>query len=211
MFTTRKPIEVLITAVLIVSIFVVGLVQRKDTRLSPTYSKPLPVAAIPSPTDIPQPSVHTFAMESPEGSKTLTLERVESSGLPLHSVFVHTGSDQTEQIIMNSSTLYQNLSIPFNSWSPDTLYFFLKETTSDAADYFVFQSSGEPFSDDTRALSVQELFREQVEGYTIEDVTGWASESLLLVNTKETDGDGKVSFWFDVPSQTFMQLGTYFK
>lgn len=211
MFTAKKTIEVLITVALIASLIVFGLFQRKDSQTQPLYSKPIPVAAIPSPTYIPSPRVHTFEMESPEGSKTLTVERVDSSGLPLHSVFVHTKSDQTGQRIMNSSTLYQSLSIPFNTWSPDTVYFFLKEKTPHEEDYLVFRSSGELFSDDARALSVRQLFREKVEGYTIEDVTGWAGPTLLVVNTKAVDGDTKVSFWFDVPNQTFIQLGTYFK
>jgi hypothetical protein len=91
------------------------------------------------------------------------------------------------------------------------VYFFLKEKTPHEEDYLVFRSSGELFSDDARALSVQQLFREKVKGYTIEDVTGWADPTLLVVNTKTVDGDTKVSFWFDVPNQTFIQLGTYFK
>jgi len=211
MSNARKTIDILITVALVASLVVVGWVQRNDSQTQPLYSKPIPIAAMPSPTNIPQPRVRTFEMESPEGSRLLTLERVESSGLPLHSVFVHTKLDQTERRIMSSSTLYENLSIPFNTWSPDTVYFFLQNSTPQQNDFLVFQSSGEPFSNDERALSVQQLFRGNVEGYIIEDVTGWASENLLLVNTKEADGDEKVSFWFEVPSQTFIQLGTYFK
>jgi hypothetical protein len=150
-------------------------------------------------------------MDSPEGSKTLEVERVESTGLPLHSIFVTSKSDGVSRKIINADTTYQNLTIPFNTWSPDTTYFFLTETTSDFRDFLVFQSSGDSFSEIVPSLSVQQLFKEKVQGFVIEDVTGWADPTLLVVNTKAIDGDDKVSFWFDVPSQTFIQLGTYFK
>ncbi len=113
--------------------------------------------------------------------------------------------------ILNADTTYHNLSIPFNTWSPDTTYFFLKEKVTDDEDYLVFQSSGDLFANNIHALSVQQLFKEKVQGFVIGDVTGWADQTLLVVNTEAIDGGDKVSFWFDVPSQTFMQLGTYFK
>ncbi len=206
-----NAIKIISVILLAASLVLILSIQQKDGIRMSLSSPPIPVAAVVSPTTILPPQVQVYQMDSPEGSKTLEVEKVESTGLPLHSIFVTSKSDGVSRKILNADTTYHNLAIPFNTWSPDTTYFFLEETTSDREDYLVFQSSGEPFSDEALSLSVQQLFKEKVEGYTIEDVTGWASESLLLVNTKEIDGDGKVSFWFEVPSQTFIQLGTYFK
>ena len=191
-------------------VLIMSIKQRDDARISHSFP-PIPVAAIVSPTIMPPPQVQVFQMDSPEGSKTLEVERVESTGLPLHSIFVTSKSDGVSHKIITTDTTYHNLTIPFNSWSPDTVYFFLKEINTNEGDFLVFQSSGEPFSDEALSLSVQQLFKEKVDDYTIEDVTGWADPTLLVVNTKAIDGDDKVSFWFDVPSQTFIQLGTYFK
>ncbi len=203
-----KIVSVILLAASLV--LIMSMKQRDDARISHNFS-PIPVAAIVSPTTMPPPQVQVFQMDSPEGSKTLEVERVESTGLPLHSIFVTSKSDGVSHKIITTDTTYHNLTIPFNSWSPDTTYFFLTETTSDSKDYLVFRSSGEPFTDEVLSLSVQQLFKEKVEGYTIEDVTGWADPTLLVVNTEAIDGGDKVSFWFDVPSQTFIQLGTYFK
>lgn len=191
--------------------FLFIFVTREDVVPKSDLTKAMPVAAVASPTSIPLPEVYVSHMDSPEGSKTLEVERVESSGLPLHSVFVVSQSDGALTRILHSDVSYQNLSIPFNTWSPDTVYFFLKEQAGGGDDYLVFQSSGENFAEGKRALSVQQLFQEQIQGFIIGDVTGWAAPTLLLVNTRETNGEGKVSFWFEVPSQTFIQLGTYFK
>ena len=70
--------------------------------------------------------------------------------------------------------------------------------------------SGQPFSDNMSSLNIQELFVEKINGYNISDITGWAAPNLILVNAQAKEGDNKVSFWFDVTSQSFIQLGTYF-
>ena len=214
----KCDMNILISAVKIISVImlaaslvlIMSIQRRNEVNISHS-SPPIPVAAIVSPTLVPAPKVLISQMDSPEGRKTLAVERVESTGLPLHSIVVTSKSDGVSHKILNADATYHNLTIPFNTWSPDTAYFFLKETTVSSTDYLVFQSSGDLFSNTARSLSVQKLFREKVEGYIIEDVTGWADPTLLVVNTKEIAGDNKISFWFDVLSQTFIQLGTYFK
>lgn len=147
-------------------------------------------------------------MDSPEGSKTLALEKKGAS----YSLFVSSKSDgQKVQIFKKEETGSQSLSIPYNTWSPDNVYVFLKEKTLTVDNYFVFQSSGNLFPDGLSYVSIQELFKKNAQDYSIEDVTGWAAPNLLIVNTKANNSDNKVSFWFDVPSQSFTQLGTYFK
>jgi len=143
-------------------------------------------------------------MDSPEGSKTLTLEG--------NSLYVSAKDSPEKQLLykkkIESSEL---LEIPFNTWAPDNVYIFLKDKKPSGNDYIVFQSSGKTFPDEVIFLSIQDLFSKKIQGHLIEDVTGWAAPNLLIVNTKKTDDDIRISFWFDVPSQSFIQLGTYFK
>lgn len=143
-------------------------------------------------------------MDSPEGSKTLTLEG--------DSLFVSVKDSPEKQLLykkkLESSEL---LEIPFNTWAPDNVYVFLKDKKLNENDYLVFQILGETFPEEAAFLSIQDLFNKKIQGYIIEDVTGWAAPNLLIVNAKLIEGDNKVSFWFDIPSQSFTQLGTYFK
>ena len=104
----------------------------------------------------------------------------------------------------------ENLSIPYNAWSPDNKYVFLKESTPTINNYYVFASSGNPLYPDKQYINIQELFSEQVPDFAITDVTGWADSVLVVVNTVSKKQGQKVSFWFDVSSQSFIRLSTYF-
>lgn len=208
---TRTIIQLIVITLIIACLAAMGYTEYgKITQTSavPTF---IPVAAVATVTPIPEPKLQTSSMDSPEGSKTLTVERVEYARSASYSVFV-TEKQGGERIdLMTHDATFQDLTIPYNTWSPDTGYFFLKETTADRSDYRVFQSSGDRFPEDILSLSIPSLFTESVQGFVIEDVTGWASATQIIVNTRGIETDAKVSFWFDVPSQTFTQLGTYFK
>jgi len=181
--------------------------QRNNKINLPLFSASLPVTVTPI-DKIQEVSV----MDSPEGSKTLTLQKQKSNDLTSYSLFVSLKSgEQKQQIFKREGTGSATLSIPYNTWSPSNTYVFLKETNTAINDYLVFQSSGSLFPNNLPYLSVQKLFKEKVPNYIIEDVTGWADLSLLIVNTKLIGEDKKVSFWFDIPSQSFIPLGTYFK
>ena len=173
-------------------------VQRNDKKSQPIFTS----AAQPVITPV-QTETLNF-MDSPEGSKTLTLV---SNSLSILSK----PDGQKILIFKNEKTDPYKLEIPYNTWSPDNVYVFLKEKTPTIDDYLVFQSSGNIFPNNSAYVSIQELFKKDVPDYSIEDVTGWAAPNLLIVNTKANETGNKVSFWFDVPSLSFIQLGTYFK
>jgi len=181
--------------------------QRNSKINLPLLSASLPAVITPF-----DKAPEEFVMDSPEGSKTLTLQKQENKNSTSYSLFVSLkSSEQEQQIFKKESTDSATLSIPYNTWSPSTTYVFLKEKKSTGNDYLVFQSSGSLFPNNLPYLSVQKLFKEKVPNYVIEDVTGWADLTLLIINTKLIGEDKKVSFWFDIPSQSFIPLGTYFK
>ncbi|PIY68843.1 hypothetical protein COY90_03855 [Candidatus Roizmanbacteria bacterium CG_4_10_14_0_8_um_filter_39_9] len=200
-----KNIIFYLTIVLILFTAYVAYHQKK----SRAHDYPALSATI---TPIPVPINGVLSMDSPDGSKTLTLESQKLTETTSYTLSVLTKADGMHQLIFNSDTYFsQKFEIPFNTWSPDNQYIFLKEIRPNAVNYYVFQSSGDVFWDGASLLSVQDLFSNQVSHYFIENVTGWAAPNLLVVNAKSTEGDQRVSFWLDVPSQTFIQLGTYFK
>lgn len=186
---------------LFIAITLFVLIQQNNKKSQSLFTSAAPAI-------IPEKIETSNIMDSPEGSLTLTLDRKEN----LYSLFVTTKSDgQKNQILIKEEASPNEIEIPYNTWSPDNVYVFLKLKTPALNDFLILQSSGVPFSNGLSYVSIQDLFKTNIPNYTIEDVTGWAAPNLLIVNTKANESDSKVSFWFDVPSQAFIQLGTYFK
>jgi len=201
-------VKIILFVIIVTAITIFVFVQSNNKKSQTVFTSAAPPNISPVMTETAN------NMDSPDGSKSLTLEKKESSaaGLISYTLFVSTKpEEQKQEIFKKEETGSQNLSIPYNTWSPDNVYVFLKEKTTTIDNYLVFQSSGNLFPNNLSYLSIQELFGKNVPGFTIEDVTGWAASNLIIVNTKVNESDNKVSFWFDVPSQSFIQLGTYFK
>jgi hypothetical protein len=177
------------------------------SEINSKKNKTLTTSAAPSVVS-PIETEATNSMASPDGTKTLTIEKKDN----FYTIFVSSNSDGKKvQIFRKEKINSSQLEIPYNTWSPDNIYFFLKERNSSVDDYLVFQSSGELFFNNLPYLLIQEPFKINTPNFTIEEVTGWAAPNLIIVNTKQNDSDSKVSFWYEVPSQAFIQLGTYFK
>lgn len=189
-----------ITILMIIMLFV--FVQKNNKKSQPIFTSAAPPVISP----IPIEAINI--MDSPDGSMTLTLKNKVMSYLLFAS---SKSGGQPQQIFKKEEVNSSKLEIPYNTWSPDNVYVFLKEKTPTIDNYFVFQSSGSFFSNNLSYLSIQELFKKNVPDCTIEDVTGWGGINLIVINAKNIIDDRKVSFWFDVPSQSFIQLGTYFK
>ncbi len=172
-----------------------------------TYSFNQTIAEIPTISPSPLPTVTNTEMISPEGSKLLKLEVFENNNLVTNSISINNQQTNEQETVQIKTSINEKLQIPFNTWSPNTFYFFLKGNN----EYYVFQSSGELFPSGQQFISINALFNENLGNYTIEEITGWADNTLLVVNTYENDSREKVSFWFDVPSRSFIQLGNYFE
>lgn len=210
MFILKRQLKTLFFIILATGISLAFLTQRNnkiDNRVFsalPDFPTSTPIIIIPGP-------IQTTSMDSPDGTRTLTMEKQQIKDYVKYSFFTSIKSETAKQIIFGKEEISsQNLSIPYNTWSPDNVYVFLKEFTPTINNYYVFYTSGNNFPDNSQFLNIQTLFAQKVSGYIIEDVTGWAAPNLLIVNTKANEGGNKVSFWFDVTSQSFIQLGTYF-
>lgn len=194
---------------IVLSFFITG--KRSNRSTQSVFSAPIPVTVTPEPTQEPV-GLQVFIMDSPDGNKALILEKQEDKGRFTDSLFVTEKPYKERQLIFkNEEQDTRNFEIPFNTWSPNTRYVFLKEKTKLGDNYLAFQSNGNLFPNDMPFISVSDLFKEKVEGYLIEEVTGWGDMTTLIINTKSLEGDAKKSFWFDAMTLSFSPLGTYFR
>jgi len=222
MFRLNRAFEIVFFIVLVTGLILFTFVQRRNqnnltkryvfsqTLISPTTIIPTPTLLVPISIPIPIP-LQTITMDSPDGTKTLTMTKRQTNDLVSYFFYTANKSDAIEKPIFNKTeSLAQSLSIPFNTWSPDNVYFFLKEVTPSVNNYYVFYVSGDLFPNNAQYINVQELFTQKLPDFTTVDITGWAAPNLLLVNTKTKQENRDVSFWFDITSQSFIQLSNYF-
>lgn len=92
--------------------------------------------------------------------------------------------------------------IPENSWSPDNKYIFLSVLGPDSKtiNWLVLKATGEAFSNGEKYIEIAPLFTQKIQKYSLKDVTGWDSPTLLHLHTTGS------SFWFDVTSKSIIQL-----
>ncbi|OGK69081.1 hypothetical protein A2334_02765 [Candidatus Roizmanbacteria bacterium RIFOXYB2_FULL_38_10] len=210
MHTIRQQLEMLFIISLGTALGLFVLLQTNKVNTRRMFSGVLPTQII-QPTKTLASPIQTSIMDSPDGTITLTMEKQQQSGLPTKYFFYTIGLQSDQKTIFNKEVDdTENLSIPYNAWSPDNKYVFLKESTPTINNYYVFASSGNPLYPDKQYINIQELFSEQVPDFAITDVTGWADSVLVVVNTVSKKQGQKVSFWFDVSSQSFIRLSTYF-
>src|SRR5258708_5219987 len=145
-----------------------------------------------------------ISMDSPDGKATLTMRTTIDKNLITYAF------NTNNLIYVKTTTKNDIFSIPFNTWSPDKNYVFVKENNTGVINFLVLNASGIAFRNGSQFINVNEIFNEKLPNYLLQDATGWASGTLLIVNTNNKDGSTGPSFWFDVPSQTFILLSIRF-
>jgi len=164
-----------------------------------------------TPTPIP-PKTSTIAQISEDGLKKLIMKTtVNKNYSQTYSFFTESTENPTQHFIFQKTVdPTQTMSVPFNAWSPDDKYFFVVQHSPTKNDALVFKGSGEPFSNTESFYDVTDIFDKRNTGYTFDEATGWASETLIIINTKSADGSKGSSFWFEVPTKAIIQLSTQF-
>ena len=166
----------------------------------------VPIVEItPEPDITNTPTVTTSSQTSSDGAKQLTLYVTEHKDTS--KTYELTA---TQSIFKKTLTEGNSISIPFNTWSPDNKYFFVEEHDGNNTQVFVFQGSGDPFSDGKKYLDLTDAYIKR--GFTnqFQEATGWASENLIIINSTTQDGAKGPSYWFEVPSKALIQLSTQF-
>lgn len=158
--------------------------------------------AIPKPpvlvVNVPIPSIspsRVHQVVSPDGAQTLHLTIKDA----MARLLVNDREVMTKKLPEGAGIV-----LPFNAWSPDNKYFFVLGTQAERETYTVMKADGMVVSDDVGALFVQAQ-----PDFSLVEITGWASPTLLVLNAASASGSS-LSFWFDIQSRKFIRLSTYF-
>ena len=154
-------------------------------------------------------TMETASIVSPNGKKTLILEKQKNADDTTYTFYVEDSETGAKTSVLSKNLgPDQTMSAPDNAFSPDNRYFFVKENDAGALSYIVFNASGEPFSDGSNFIDVAPIFSSKVEEFKIAEVTGWDSETLLKVITTDARGTRGPSFWFEIPSGAAIRLAS---
>ena len=150
---------------------------------------------------------------SPDGAKTLVMKVTpEAHNLTSYVFTVKDSPDAPEQTVYQTNVESGvSMSIPFNSWSPDNQYFFILKKDGTDIHTLVFKASGKSFPDGSQFVDVNDAFVQKKIQYPFTEVTGWASPTLLVVNTKSPTSSAPISYWFDLSKKSFIRLTNSFQ
>ncbi|MBI4089186.1 MAG: hypothetical protein HY424_00590 [Candidatus Levybacteria bacterium] len=210
MLTLRHQLELetffLITVTAAASLF---FVLRNNSQTQFNVSFKMPVAPI----EIDASSkITTSSQISPDGTKKVIMKITKNDDdTSTYDFLTADENNANEQLvftkILNST---QNMTIPFNTWSPDNKYFFIQENKGSNKSIFVFNAAGAPFATGETYLAASDLFKQKITENNFNEATGWASETLIIINTIKQDNSKGPSYWFEVPSKAVIQLSTEF-
>lgn len=212
MITLRHQLELetffLLTIAAGVSLFFVMYKNNYQPQFSLASSMPSRQA----PAEVIAPKVTLSSQISPDGTKKLIMKATENQDNTTTYEFSTFAEKDADETLVFTKTLdsSKNMTIPFNAWSPDNKYFFIQENSGDNKSIFVFKATGESFSDTEKYFDAAEIFKQKNTGNNFDEATGWASETLIIINTKKEDGAKGFSYWFEVPSKAIIQLSTDF-
>lgn len=155
------------------------------------------------------PNVVIATQPSPDGTKKLLMKSTQNRNGAITYEISTSDSDGTNQHQLSLPPLSfgEHLSIPFNAWSPDDTYIYMQTDTGDA---YVFNASGDSITQEEPYLNVRDLFTKSGKQDKYSVVTGWASPTLLIVNTTTDANTQGYSYWFEVPSKAIIQLSSRF-
>jgi len=219
--TIRHAIELDTLSLLAISaiagiVFAAYLNHKPNTRYS--FSLPVMQASqdstpTPTPSEAPvAPTAEVFSQVSPDGTKKLTMTVITNKDASKTYAFATSDVANTNQQSIYKITLpnTENMGIPFNTWSPDNAYVFLQQNMATSSGAIVMKANGEPIVEGQQYFDVAALFNAQNTGNTYQETTGWASGTLLIINTTQTDGAKGPSYWLEIPSKAIIQLSTPF-
>ncbi len=158
------------------------------------------VVNTPVPSSSPSPNRQT-TVNSADGTMTVIMKYVLNlNGSSIYSFYIQDNSKKTQKLIFSKTKTAGSMSLPANSWSPDNKTIFIQDSEGGVDSFLVLKASGEEFSTG-KYLDVVTLYNKSKNAYNFRDLTGWDDPVLLHVRTV-----GGPNFWFDITSQSFLQL-----
>lgn len=212
MITLRHQLELETFFLLIIAAGVSLFFVMYKNNYQPQFSLASNLPSRQAPAEVIAPKVTLSSQISPDGTKKIILKTTENNNNTSTYDFSTADGDGANKKPVFTKTLdsSKSMTIPFNAWSPDNKYFFIQENSGDNKSIFVFKATGESFSDTEKYLDATKLFNQKNTGNNFAQATGWASESLIIINTTKEDGAKGFSYWFEVSSKAIIQLSTEF-
>lgn len=173
-----------------------------EITLTPTVTSPLPKVTT---------EVTTTSWTSSDGKSTISMKKTATKNVSSTYGFTITDTNGSRLLFVQTIPGVSDMSIPFNAFSPNNAYLFLKESLPDGVHFLIFKASGVAFSDGKLYEDVKPLFDSYTKQYALSDITGWADNTLLIVNTKRPDGSMGPSLWLDATTRHFIPLATLFE
>lgn len=212
MFTIKHELETLFIIIIASAITLFVFSNSYKLRLQHIVTPILPASSSPSINfkPISVSASQDVSVDSLDGSETITLKTIENNNLETYSFYTSNKNNEVKKIIFSKAVgSTEKLLLPDNAWDPNGRYFFITDQTASTNNYYVIPSFGS-LSDNSQSVNVSDLFFKKYPNYGSIEATGWGGYDLLIINAKNTDGSKGPSFWFEVPSQSFIQLATRF-
>lgn len=173
------------------------------------FSQKIITPAMVTPSESPVLGIATASQISPDGTKNLIMKTTHNNNTTQTYEFKTSDISGSNEKQIYTATVNNNesMSIPFNAWSPDDKYVFIIKDGNDA---LVFSASGGPIAIGQTYIDVTGVFGEKIQQYAYSQTTGWASPTLLIINTTKIDNTQGSSYWFEVPGKAVIQLSAQF-
>lgn len=202
-----KHLSKLLILFVIVGLAVISLVVVKNRDPKPKNLPELLAAPVSSPTSS---TSNVTKVGSPDGQKTLEMTEKKEGEQITYTVSV-SGVNGVSNVVFNKTyDAGWSVSIPYNTFSPDNKYLFLKVSGPSTTGYVVVNSTGSAINQSNQTVEIMSQFGAKEPNYKITDVTGWAAPTLIVINTDKSDGSIGPSFWFDLSDLSFISLSTRF-
>jgi len=189
-------------ALLVLALVVIVALLVFNIYLGKTKSPSSPISQTVIP---PAEASQATSVDSPDGKLTLLMKTVKRRSEVSYSFSVSGG-----EIFAKTVSPVVSFSIPLNTWSPNGKYVFLKESGSTGVSFFALSASVSSSDQNDRTANITDLFVRKYPDLKITDATGWGGVALIVFNTTKSDGSLGPSFWFEMPSHSFIQLSTHF-
>ena len=170
-----------------------------------------PEIVLASPEETPQPESEQI-YRAPNGKDTLVVREKKINENTLITFLITNEKEGSYGILSKTLSQNEKILVPYNTFSSDNKYIFLKTQKQGNIDFFVISTGAETQTQtgsDIKEVVFTKLFREIYPDLKIEDVTGWGGMTLLVINATDNEGK-KHSFWYDVPSGQFIPLSSQF-
>src|SRR3972149_11674232 len=125
-----------------------------------------PKPSLPTLATTPAPGKAVTTVDSPDTLQKLTMKEEKNNKMITYTFSTSSREgDDAKQIFTKTLDSSETISIPYNAWSPDGKYLFLKQSSSSKTNYFALTSSGNPIAKDTQTLDIIDLFEKKYTDY----------------------------------------------